>query len=160
MSILYMLLELCLSVALSGGSSGHALQPTSLCPATAAGGAVDQLLGCAQGTATEFQARWNSCSPTAKPRLGGLPRSPSQPQEATSPGAPAIPEGRRSTLRCTTAYQRVPWALPGLQVFELSINGFFKTLFFIVLHYAPKVMHVVAGLFHSFYCCLFFPLCI
>lgn len=38
MSILYMLLELCLSVALSGGSSGHALQPMSLCPATAAGG--------------------------------------------------------------------------------------------------------------------------
>lgn len=59
MSILYMLLELCLSVALSGGSSGHALQPMSLCPATAAGGggAVDQLLGCAQGTVAEFQAR-------------------------------------------------------------------------------------------------------
>lgn len=61
---------------------------------------------------------------------GCLPRSPSYPQEATSLGPLAVPEGTRSKSWGTAVHQCVPQAWPltstVLQVCELHINGFFK----------------------------------
>lgn len=107
--------------------------------------------------------RCNSCSPTAKLRLSCRPRSPSYPQEGTSLGALAVPEGRWSILWYSIAYQCVPWTLPQtiLQVSEVNLNGFFKNVFFIVPHYVLESTMLLQELSFTYFIAAFFlPLCI